>query len=331
MAQSKVKTEQLEQLLAQHIGDLESSTQGTAKVKSSVLAATVGTIATAGTQTIDGTSVGIGDRVLVKDQSTASENGIYVVASGSWTRAPDSDTSTRFGSGTQVFVETGTVNGGILWLHTTPSPIVIDTTALTFAQSGAGTSSGIVIQDEGTEILAAATTIDFVGDGVTVTSTGGSPTGNDVTVTISGGGSFRGALAYNSTNLTNISTGFTTPTFNSEHYDTDAIHDTSTNTDRLTVPTGVTKVRVSFRLNISSATIPEWRCFINKNGSGAYIGSNHAYKTNSGFTDDFGSAATAVIPVTSGDYFTIQYQTTSGTYTVLGGSTGSWFMMEIIE
>ena len=139
MAQSKVKTEQLEQLLAQHIGDLEASTQSTAKVKTSVLAATVGTIATAGTQTIDGIALNIDDRVLVKDQSTASENGIYIVASGSWTRATDSDTSLSFGSGTQVFVETGTVNGGILWLHTTPSPIVIDTTALTFAQSGVGT------------------------------------------------------------------------------------------------------------------------------------------------------------------------------------------------
>lgn len=139
VAQTKVKTEQLEQLLAQHIGDLETSTQGTAKVKTSVLAATVETIATAGTQTIDGTPVGVGDRVLVKDQSTASENGIYIVASGSWTRATDSDTATRFGSGTQVFVETGTDNGGQLWIHTTPSPIVLDTTSLTFARSSGTT------------------------------------------------------------------------------------------------------------------------------------------------------------------------------------------------
>src|SRR5262245_18827628 len=56
-----------------------------------VRAATTANITLSGTQTIDGVAVVAGDRVLVKNQTTASENGVYVVAAGAWTRATDAD------------------------------------------------------------------------------------------------------------------------------------------------------------------------------------------------------------------------------------------------
>ena len=60
--------------------------------KASVVAATTANITLSGAQTIDGVSVVAGNRVLVKDQSTSSANGIYVAAVGAWARSTDADT-----------------------------------------------------------------------------------------------------------------------------------------------------------------------------------------------------------------------------------------------
>jgi len=108
-------------------------------VKPSVRAATTANITLSGEQTIDGVSVIAGDRVLVKDQTSGSQNGIYVVAVGAWTRATDADSSAKVTSGMFTFVEEGTVGADTGWVLTTNSPIVLATTALTFTQfSGAG-------------------------------------------------------------------------------------------------------------------------------------------------------------------------------------------------
>ena len=61
--------------------------------KDSVRAATTANITLSAPQTVDTVSVIAGDRVLVKNQTTPSQNGIYVVAAGAWTRATDADTS----------------------------------------------------------------------------------------------------------------------------------------------------------------------------------------------------------------------------------------------
>jgi hypothetical protein len=108
-------------------------------VKQSVRAATTANITLSGTQTIDGVSVIAGDRVLVKDQSTGSQNGIYVVAAGSWSRATDAGTSTEVTAGMFTFVTEGTLNADSGWVLTTNDTITLGTTALAFAQfSGAG-------------------------------------------------------------------------------------------------------------------------------------------------------------------------------------------------
>lgn len=109
-------------------------------VKDSVRAATTANITLSGTQTIDGVSLMAGDRVLVKNQSTPSENGIYtVVSGGSWTRSVDFNTSAKVTSGAFTFVEEGTTNADSGWVLTTDGSITLDTTALTFTQfSGAG-------------------------------------------------------------------------------------------------------------------------------------------------------------------------------------------------
>ena len=88
--------------------------------------------------TIDGVTLADGDRVLVKDQSSGSENGIYLAGS-SPVRSADANTSAEVTAGLFVFVEEGTVNADNGFVLTTNDDIVLDTTALTFVQfSGAG-------------------------------------------------------------------------------------------------------------------------------------------------------------------------------------------------
>jgi len=113
--------------------------------KQSVRVATTanGTLATAfaNGQTVDGVTLVIGNRILLKDQTTGAENGIYTVnASGAPTRATDADSNPEVTAGMALFVSEGTTNGNSQWKLTTDDPITIGTTALVFAQIGAATS-----------------------------------------------------------------------------------------------------------------------------------------------------------------------------------------------
>jgi hypothetical protein len=106
--------------------------------KASCRVATTANITLSGTQTIDGVSVIAGDRVLVKNQSTASQNGIYVVAAGSWARSSDANAWAELVSAF-TFVELGTVNTGNGYISTVAAGGTIDSTAVTWSQfSSAG-------------------------------------------------------------------------------------------------------------------------------------------------------------------------------------------------
>ena len=108
-------------------------------LKESCMVASTGNLTLSGTQTIDGVAVTAGKRVLVKDQSTGTQNGIYVCAAGAWSRASDFDTGAAE-AGAFTFVEQGTVNGdnGFVCTNNAGSDVV-GTDALTFTQfSGAG-------------------------------------------------------------------------------------------------------------------------------------------------------------------------------------------------
>jgi hypothetical protein len=88
--------------------------------------------------TIDGVTLATGDRVLLKNQTSGAENGIWVVAaSGSPTRATDADSSAELVNAS-VWVAEGTANADTLWTCTTNAPITVGTTALTFTQFVAG-------------------------------------------------------------------------------------------------------------------------------------------------------------------------------------------------
>ncbi len=101
--------------------------------KNSVRVATTGNITLSGTQTIDTIAVVVGDRVLVKNQTTSAQNGIYIVSASSWSRAADVDAWAELVSAA-VFVEQGTVNADSAWICTVDNGGTLGTTAVTWTQ-----------------------------------------------------------------------------------------------------------------------------------------------------------------------------------------------------
>ncbi len=108
--------------------------------KDSVRVATTTSVAQSSLTAIDGITLVDGDRILDKDNATAANRGIWVAHSGAWTRATDADTSAKISSNLTVMVEEGTANGDKQFTLTTNGPIVLGTTALTFAGTGTGTT-----------------------------------------------------------------------------------------------------------------------------------------------------------------------------------------------
>lgn len=149
--------------------------------KASVRAATTANITLSAAQTIDGVSVIAGDRVLVKNQSTGSQNGIYLCASGSWTRTTDADSWAEL-PGAFVFVEEGTLNGDTGWTCTVNAGGTLGSTSVTWTQfSGAGAYTA------GTGLTQTGTQFSITANGVTNAQLAQMPTltikGNNTGVT----------------------------------------------------------------------------------------------------------------------------------------------------
>ncbi|ARU23685.1 hypothetical protein RSSE_c3302 [Ralstonia solanacearum] len=140
--------------------------------KQSVRVATTAAIALTGLQAIDGVALAAGDRVLVKNQAAAQDNGIYVVAAGAWTRAADADASIEVTPGLFVPVERGTVNADSIWQLVTDAPITLGTTALAFemvdGKTGvtAGTYRSVTVNARG-QITGGTNPTTLAGYGIT--------------------------------------------------------------------------------------------------------------------------------------------------------------------
>ncbi|TIM87717.1 hypothetical protein [Mesorhizobium sp.] len=100
-------------------------------IKGPCSAATTANITLSGEQTVDGVAVATSDRVLVKNQTAASENGIYIADTGPWRRSKDFNKTRDIRKGTMVVVAGGTLGSG-LWQITTADPISVGTTNIAF-------------------------------------------------------------------------------------------------------------------------------------------------------------------------------------------------------
>ncbi len=144
-------------------------------IKESVRVISTSNITLSGLQTIDGVSLAAGDRVLVAGQTAGANNGIYVVASGAWSRAEDANSNEKVSAGMFTFVSEGTVHGDSGWVLTTNDTIIVGTTALAFTQfSGAGQiSAGDGLSKSGNvlNVVGTADRITVTSDAVDIAST----------------------------------------------------------------------------------------------------------------------------------------------------------------
>ena len=117
--------------------------------------------------TIDGVTLVAGDRVLLKDQSTATENGLYLaVSSGAASRDPEHNTIAEL-SGGMVVVNQGSSNDNKIFLCTTDSDGSLGSTNITYTQvtpSNTGTVTSIGVTQSGSEFTISGTPVTSAGN-----------------------------------------------------------------------------------------------------------------------------------------------------------------------
>jgi phage-related tail fiber protein len=157
--------------------------------------ASTGNLTLSGLQTIDGYTTLANDRVLVKDQTNQTENGVYVAASGAWTRATDTDTGAEI-IGMAILVINGTANALSQWINTNTGSIVVGTTNITYTK----------LQGNGT-IYTAGTGLTLTGQVFSITNTGVTA-GTYTKVTVNAQGQVTTGAALASSDIT-TALGFT--------------------------------------------------------------------------------------------------------------------------
>ena len=166
--------------------------------------ANIASLAGGAPNTLDGVSLAGGDRILVKDQTTGAQNGIYVVttlgtgANGTWTRATDFDSTAEAVPGSVLSVQEGTANADKMFMLATNGPITLGTTALVFSAYGAssgeiGVAGAGLTKTGSTYDVGAGTGISVAADSVAVDTsvvarkiTGTVPTATSGIFTVSG-------------------------------------------------------------------------------------------------------------------------------------------------
>jgi hypothetical protein len=117
-------------------------------IKAPVRVATTGSnITLSALQTIDGIALSVGDRVLVKDQTDATTNGLYNVQTSAWTRTIDANNNSQFATGMLVTVTAGAANANVTFQLTTASPITLATSALVFVATLRGVTAILGVAD----------------------------------------------------------------------------------------------------------------------------------------------------------------------------------------
>jgi len=134
--------------------------------KQPVVCATTTNITLSGLQTIDGVTVVAGDRVLVKSQSTNSQNGIYLASATAWSRSPDADTWNELISAI-CFVEEGSTLAGTAWYCTAQAGGTIGTTAVVWSNFSVAAS-----YTAGTGLTLAGNQFSITNTGVTAAAYG---------------------------------------------------------------------------------------------------------------------------------------------------------------
>lgn len=116
---------------SQVVGLIAAAVTGQTAIKNPAKVYAAGNVTLSGLQTIDGVTLAAGDRVLAANQTTASQNNLYVVASGAWSVAADATPASQWLEGTEILIAEGTTYSGAVFCQYTQSPTL---TTLTFIQ-----------------------------------------------------------------------------------------------------------------------------------------------------------------------------------------------------
>ena len=257
--------------------------------KASVVVATTANITLSATQTIDGIAVIAGDRVLVKNQTTSSQNGIYVVAAAAWTRAVDMSVWSEV-PGAYVFIEKGTTYADTGWVCTSDQGGTLDTSAVTWGQfAGAGSvTAGTGISVSGTQVsLASGVATAGTYKSVTVDTYGRVTAGTNPTTLAGYGITDAAPLSHTTDAALHLTT--------SQNTWIDAITATSAEVNYLSGVTSAIQTQLNAKANTSSlASVAT---------SGSYVDLTNKPTAVSAFTNDSG------------------YQTASQINTIISGAT----------
>lgn len=174
-------------------------------VKLPCICATTANITLSGLQTLDGVTVVSGDRVLVRSQTTSSQNGIYIAYSGSWIRATDSDTSDKL-AGAIVLVEKGTTLSSYIFANNFKVTDTLGTTSVTWYSPIV--SGRVPINN--TSAISGTLPVSNGGTGATATTQGGIVYGSSTTA--------YATTAAGTTGFVLRSNGTSAPTWTQEFY-----------------------------------------------------------------------------------------------------------------
>jgi hypothetical protein len=310
-------------LVAGTVGEPTDVHAGMVAKRVRVATVAAGTLATSfeNGDTVDGVTLATDDRILIKDQASGGENGIYTVnASGAPTRSLDFDESAESLSGTLVVVSEGTSNKDSIWLLTTNAPITLGTTALVFFpvhMQGSGTPESAVTAPVG------ATYVNTSGSTGTTFYRKESGTGNTGWSASGGGGLGSGCRATSSTTQSIPNSTNTAITWATEAFDRGGWHSTSVNTSRMTVPSGqdgVVDINAGVLFADNSTGLR--RIIIAKNGSAMAWNSRassagvNSNQLNIAVSDD----------AVAGDYYEVLVQQDSGGALNVDGSPAAGVM-----
>ena len=300
--------------------------------KPSVRVATTENLTTlSGFLTIDGVTLVDGNRVLVKNQETGADNGIYVAASGSWARSTDADSGTEVTASFAVFVEEGTTNADSGWTLTNNGTVTVGSTALVFTQftglgqitAGAGLTKTGNTLDVGTasssRIVVNANDIDLAS--VSQTNTSGSATKTFVTgVTVDSYGRVTGQATADVQDATTSTKGiasFDSDTFSVTSGAVDVKSGGITNTQLAN-----SSITVTGGTNISVSTSP-----VSLGGSTTIAITGEVAVTNGGTGASTAAGARANLGATT----KVSGTNSAGTSTVINHALGQWVLVQLFD
>jgi hypothetical protein len=281
---------------------VDSAAQGLQLLQPAAVATTAN-ITLSGLQTIDGYTTLANDRVLVKNQSSAQFNGVYVAAAGAWSRASDTDTYAEL-QNIYLFVTNGTVNAGTAWGTTNHGTGTIDVTPINWVQT-----QNTQIYTAGTGLTLAANQFSITNTGVTAATKGSAS--KTVTATVNAQGQLTSLtdqdIAIANTQVSGLGT-MSTQAANNVAITGGAINGTTIGGTAAAAVTGTT---------ITATTFSGAGTGLTGTASGLSIGGNAATATSA----TSATSATTATNLAGGATGSLPYQASSGSTTLLAAGT----------